>query len=123
RLRAVAVCGAAVDLAAVALSAADVHREITRFVVAEPDEFLRQRDEVAAGPQPLDMAWSISPRPLLVVHGSDDERILAADARSLHDRARPPRRYVEVEGANHAFSWHRARLRDLIVGWLDEANV
>lgn len=123
RLRAVAVCGAVVDLAAMAIPADEVRREITRFVVAEPDEFLRQRDEVAAGPQPLDLARTISPRPLLVVHGSDDEWIPAMHARTLHDRARQPRRYVEIEGANHSFSWHRARLRALITGWLDETNV
>jgi uncharacterized protein len=123
RLRAVAICGAVVDLAALALPAAEVHREITRFVVAEPDEFLRQRDEAASGPQPLDAARSIAPRPLLVVHGSNDEWIPATHARRLLDRARQPRRYVEVEGANHSFSWHRAQLRDLIVGWLGETNV
>jgi hypothetical protein len=27
-------------------------------------------------------------------------------------------RYIEVEGANHAFSWHRAELANLIAGWL-----
>jgi hypothetical protein len=31
-----------------------------------------------------------------------------------------PCRYVEVEGADHAFAWYRAGLRDLIADWLDE---
>jgi dipeptidyl aminopeptidase/acylaminoacyl peptidase len=123
QLRAVAVCGAVTDLAAMSLSTAEIRQEITRFVAAEPAEFMRQRDEVAAGPQPLDVARSISPRPLLVVHGSDDEWVPAVHARTLHDRAGQPRRYVEVEGANHSFSWHRGQLRDLIVGWLAEMNV
>jgi len=41
--------------------------------------------------------------------------------RELRARAGPPCRYVEVRGANHSFAWHRAGLRDLIAGWLDEA--
>ena len=45
----------------------------------------------------------------------------AGQARELRDRAKPPCRYVEMRGANHAFAWHRAGLRDLIAGWLDEA--
>jgi hypothetical protein len=27
-----------------------------------------------------------------------------------------------VDGANHAFSWHRALLLDLIAGWLDKVT-
>jgi uncharacterized protein len=123
RLRAAAVYGAAVDLAAMSLTCDQVEREMTRFLAVEPDQLLRQRDDVAGRLKPLDVVGSISPRPLLVVHGSDDEWVPAAHARMLHDRAGWPRRYVEVEGANHSFAWHRAQLRDLIVGWLDEANV
>lgn len=123
RLRAVAACGAVADLAAITLSAADVRQEITRFVAAEPEEFCRQRDEVAAGPQPIDVARSISPRPLLIVHGSDDEWVPVTQGRTLHDRAGPPRRYVELEGANHSFSWHRQQLRELITGWLATTGI
>jgi hypothetical protein len=43
-----------------------------------------------------------------------------AQARELRERAGPSCRYVEVEGADHAFSWHRAELADLVVGWLSE---
>ena len=123
RLRAVAVCGAATSLAAADLSAAEIRREFTRFVTAEPEEFARQRDEVAAGPQPLDVAGSIAPRPMLIVHGSEDEWVPAAQGKALFERSGQPRRYVEVEGANHAFSWHREQLRDLIISWLAEMNI
>jgi len=123
RLRAAAVCGAVASLAAMELSAADVRREITRFVAAEPEDFERQRDEVAARPQPLDVAGSISPRPLLVVHGSDDEWVPAAHGRALYERGGEPRRYVEIAGANHSFSWHREQLRELITGWLADTDV
>jgi pimeloyl-ACP methyl ester carboxylesterase len=73
--------------------------------------------------RPLDLVGSIAPRPLLIVHGSDDEWIPAAHARWLHARAGQPCRYVEVDGANHSFSWHRGPLRDLIAGWLDQTGI
>ena len=66
---------------------------------------------------------TIAPRPLLVVHGSDDEWVRADQGRALYQRARRPRQYVEMAGANHAFAFHRAALRDLIGDWLAEAGV
>jgi dipeptidyl aminopeptidase/acylaminoacyl peptidase len=122
RLRAVAVCGSAVDLTALDLTPPETEREFTRFLAAEPTELARQRDDVAPRLRPLDLVGSISPRPLLIVHGSADEWVPVAQARRLHACAGPPREYVEIDGANHAFSWHRARLRDLIVGWLDQTG-
>ena len=128
RLRAVAVCGGLADLGGIQrsgmlVSADEIHEEITRFVAAEPEEFLHQTAAVAAEPQPIDLAHLISPRPLLVVHGSDDEWIPVEQARILHQRAGEPRRYVEIPGANHSFSWHRPYLRQLIVDWLAETNI
>jgi len=46
-----------------------------------------------------------------------------AQGKALFERSGQPRRYVEVEGANHAFSWHREQLRDLIISWLAEMNI
>jgi dipeptidyl aminopeptidase/acylaminoacyl peptidase len=123
RLRAVAAFGAVADLRATVLSAGEIDREIARFVAAGPEDLARQRDEVAAAPQPVDVAGLISPRPLLIVHGSQDEWIPVSQARTLYQRAGQPRRYVEIEGANHSFSWHRERLRELIVGWLTATDI
>jgi fermentation-respiration switch protein FrsA (DUF1100 family) len=82
----------------------------------------RHEGITGAWPGPLDVVASISPRPLLVVHGSDDEWVRADQGRLLYERAKEPRRYVEIDGANHTFAWHRAPLRDLISGWLAEAG-
>jgi uncharacterized protein len=123
RLRAVAVCGSPVDLTALALTPAEIEREFTRFLAAGPDEFARQRDDVAGRLRPLDLVGSISPRPLLIVHGSDDEWVPVAQARRLSGRAGPPCRYIEIDGANHAFAWHRGQLRDQVVSWLDQTGV
>ena len=123
RLRAVVSCAAPARIGSVEIPAAGVDREFTRFLATTPAEFLRQRDEVGTWPGPLDVVASISPRPLLVIHGSDDEWVRADQGRLLYERAAQPRRYAEIEGANHAFAWHRAPLLEEISGWLAEIDV
>ena len=123
RLRAVAVYGApARPGGTLALSPAQVELEFTRFLATTPREFAAQRDEVAERMSALDAVAAISPRPLLIVHGTEDRWVPVAQARELRARAGSPCRYVEVDGANHAFAWHRAQLRVLIAGWLDETG-
>jgi uncharacterized protein len=123
RLRAVAIYGTAVDLGAIDLTASQIAHEMTRFLTTTPEDFIRQRDEVIAQMDPFDAVRSISPRPLLIVHGTDDRWIPAAHARRLHAHAGQPSRYVEIDGANHDFAWHRAQLRDLVADWLDATDV
>jgi uncharacterized protein len=122
RLRAVVACGAPAELGSLDISASELDREFTRFLTTTPGEFLSQWRELGTGPGPLDVVASISPRPLLVIHGSDDESVRADQGRLLYERAREPRRYVEIDGANHAFAWHRAALCAEISGWLAEAD-
>jgi pimeloyl-ACP methyl ester carboxylesterase len=122
RLRAVAVYGAAVDLGTIDLTLEQVDHEMTRFLAVTPEEFMRQRADVGGRPGPLEVVASIAPRPLLIVHGRDDAWVPVEHARRLRSRAGRPCRYVEVDGANHSFAWHRALLRDLVTGWLDEVN-
>ncbi|MGH3402084.1 MAG: alpha/beta hydrolase family protein [Streptosporangiaceae bacterium] len=121
RLRAVAVYGAAARLgAALELDPGQIEQEFTRFLATTPAEFIARREEAAQRMDALEAVAAISPRPLLVVHGTEDLWVPVEQARELRARAGQPCRYVEVDGANHAFSWHRALLRDLIAGWLDE---
>ena len=123
RLRAVAVFGAAVDLGALDLDASQIEHELTRFLATTPAEFIRQREEVTARLVPADAVRSISPRPLLIVHGTDDRWIPAEHARRLHAQAGQPSRYVEIDGANHDFAWHRGQLRELVCSWLGATDV
>ena len=122
RLRAVAVYGAPARLGAgLRLSPDRVEEEFTRFLATTPEEFAWQAAVVAEQTDALAAAAAIEPRPLLVVHGTADRWVPVAQARELRERAGPSCRYVEVEGADHAFSWHRAFLAELVAGWLDEA--
>jgi hypothetical protein len=123
RLRAVAIFGTAADLGALDLDADGIERELTRFLATTPAEFVRQRDEVIARLDPLDAVRSISPRPLLIVHGTEDRWVPAEQARRLHAQARQPCQYVEIDGANHDFAWHRGRLREVVASWLAGTKV
>jgi dipeptidyl aminopeptidase/acylaminoacyl peptidase len=130
RLRAVAVYGAPARLGASVrldpesgrLDPERVENEFTGFLAATPAEFAAQLDEVARRMDPLEAVAAISPRPLLIVHGTEDRWVPVAQARELRARAGPSCRYAEVDGADHAFSWHRTGLRELIADWLDEAR-
>jgi len=119
RLRAVAVYGAPARLgAALRLSPDRVEEEFTRFLATTPEEFAGQAAVVTERTDALTAAGAIGPRPLLVVHGTADRWVPVTQARELRERAGSCCRYVEVEGADHAFSRHRAELADLVVGWL-----
>jgi dipeptidyl aminopeptidase/acylaminoacyl peptidase len=121
RLQAVAVYGAPARLGAVQrLSPDRIEQEFTRFLATTPEEFAGQVAMVAEQTDSLAAVGAIGPRPLLVVHGTADWWVPVTQARELRERAGPSCRYVEVEGADHGFSWHRAELADLMVGWLSE---
>jgi dipeptidyl aminopeptidase/acylaminoacyl peptidase len=122
RLRAVGVYGAAARLGEdLRLSPGQLEQEFTRFLATTPEEFAYQVASVAEQMDGRAAVTAIRPRPLLMVHGTEDRWVPVARARELAARAGSPARYVEVEGANHAFSWHRAELANLIAGWLGAA--
>ena len=57
---------------------------------------------------PINEVSKISPRPLLIVHGSDDVGIPLAGVKRLYEEAGEPKDLVVVEGADHELSDPRA---------------
>ena len=57
---------------------------------------------------PIDEVSKIAPRPLLIVHGSDDIGIPLAGVKRLYELAGEPKDLVVVEGADHNLSDPRA---------------
>jgi len=43
----------------------------------------------------------IAPRPVLLIHGSDDRRVTASQALSLYKKARGPKEFLLIENASH----------------------
>jgi uncharacterized protein len=71
--------------------------------------------------RPVDAAARFAPRPLLVMHGEDDESVPPADARQLaeaHGRAE----LRIMDGAGHRLR-HDPRAVAVLLGWLDRQRV
>lgn len=66
------------------------------------------------------LADRIAPRPLLLVHGSDDVRLPPGCSEYVYHIAREPKELVILQGARHSLRQHRAELLALLVRWLGE---
>ena len=67
--------------------------------------------------RPTDAARRFAPRPLMVLHGDDDESVPTADARSLA-QAHGSAELRIISGAGHRLR-HDPRARAVLFGWLD----
>lgn len=63
-------------------------------------------------------AHRLPPRPLLVLHGSDDQEVLVDEARALADAARPFSELCVVHAGGHRLR-HDPRAIAALLGWLD----
>jgi uncharacterized protein len=62
---------------------------------------------------------SISPRPLMVMHGTADEVLPDACSRDIHGRARQPKELVLYPGCRHGLDECRDALDRDLAGWLE----
>ena len=71
-------------------------------------------------PAPIDVVADISPRPLLLMHGSEDRAIPDAHSRELYAQAGEPRQLWIAEGARHAmlYNSHPEEWRRRVLGLL-----
>ena len=60
----------------------------------------------------------LAPRPLLLVHGMDDQVLEATASQIIYDRAAEPKELVLYEGAGHSLIQCRAELLALLLEWL-----
>lgn len=66
---------------------------------------------------PEEHAGAISPRPLLIVHGTEDETVPLEHARRLYERAGEPKEIVILEGAGHRLR-QEERAINAIMRWM-----
>jgi fermentation-respiration switch protein FrsA (DUF1100 family) len=62
----------------------------------------------------------LSPRPLLLVHGTADGVLDCQASRDIYQRALEPKRLVLYEGAGHALMSCAEELFELLEAWLTE---
>ncbi|MFC2014393.1 alpha/beta hydrolase [Chloroflexota bacterium] len=67
--------------------------------------------------KPLKHISGISPRPLLLVHGSQDETVKVKQAYDLYIEAGEPRQIIIIDGAGHRLKGND-RAMDIVIDWL-----
>jgi putative redox protein len=68
--------------------------------------------------RPLSLIGKIPPRPILLVHGANDEVVPDLDARALADAAHGEVELRVLSGAAHRLR-HDPRAIAILIGWLD----
>ncbi len=68
--------------------------------------------------RPIDVVGNIPPRALMLVHGNNDERVPATDAREMAAAAGSSADLRIIAGAGHRLR-HDPRIVALLLGWLD----
>jgi len=66
---------------------------------------------------PIKYVAQIAPRPLLLVHGSEDEVVAVTDAYRLYDEAREPKQIIIIDGAGHRLR-QDDRAMAIVIDWL-----
>ncbi|MBI4496591.1 MAG: alpha/beta fold hydrolase [Chloroflexi bacterium] len=60
----------------------------------------------------------LSPRPLLLIHGADDQRLPPSCSEYLYARALEPKELVILPGTRHSLRQRREEVRRRVVAWL-----
>lgn len=74
-------------------------------------------------PNAHDVVAQISPRPLLIIHGTADTAVPLNHSEMLAEKAQEPVEFHILEGADHGFSWQRPQLIAMIGDWLTKQNL
>lgn len=82
------------------------------------DAWARELREI----RPIQMIGKVPPRPVLLVHGSEDEVVPPSDARALADAADGMVELRVLTGAGHRLR-HDPRAVAVLLGWLDRQHV
>ena len=66
---------------------------------------------------PINYVGGIAPRPILLVHGSQDETVDVSHAYRLYARAKEPKQLIVVDGAEHRLK-QNDRAMAIVLDWL-----
>ncbi len=69
--------------------------------------------------KPINSVKNISPRPLLIIHGSWDNVVPIDYARQLYEAADNPKKLIEIPHADHSFTYYQERLITDTLTWID----
>lgn len=83
-----------------------------------PSSFVQQWESLDEVYYPVEKVDDIAPRPLLIIHGGEDEIVAVSQSETLFARARKPKELLIHPEASHSFVWHRHWLQQTILSWL-----
>ena len=66
---------------------------------------------------PINYIPRIAPRPLLLVHGNQDDTVPVTDAYKLYDKAGEPKQIIIIDGAGHRLRQNE-RAMAIVIDWL-----
>lgn len=66
------------------------------------------------------LAPKISPKPVFIVHGSEDETVPPKEAKALFEAAMEPKRLQYIDKGDHTFSERYQEVWQLTLSWLNE---
>ena len=66
---------------------------------------------------PIEYVAGVTPRPLLLAHGSQDKIVDVSHAYKLYDRAREPKQIIIIDGAEHRLRQNE-RAVAIVIDWL-----
>ena len=67
--------------------------------------------------RPIEYVAGIAPRPLLLVHGNQDETVAVSHAHRLYDTAGEPKQLIIIDGAGHTLR-QEDRATAIVIDWL-----
>lgn len=67
--------------------------------------------------RPIEHVAEIAPRPLLLVHGNQDETVDVSHAHRLYDKAGEPKQLIIIDGAGHGLRQDE-RAVSIVIDWL-----
>ncbi len=124
RIKGVAVYGSVTDTRTLRFSLSEIKSEFTPWLQGiSPHGFSRQWADLGTDDIPVEQVAHLAPRPLLVIHGQEDEVVPISQSQALIARAGDPKTLVVHPTAGHSFIWARPWLIDRILTWLKGTGI
>jgi dipeptidyl aminopeptidase/acylaminoacyl peptidase len=118
RVRAFASCSSPSDLEKIPLIVEGIKyaKEFGMLRITNVEKTLKELLVDMKNLKPLNWAGSISPRPVLIVHGDQDEIIPVQNAYELYQHAKEPKKLLICKNVNHQIR-NNKKAMDAVVDW------
>ncbi|MBN1367214.1 MAG: alpha/beta fold hydrolase [Dehalococcoidales bacterium] len=120
RIAAVAACACPAELASVMTNPPQLIQYFRSIGIVRDADFPASIEEWLAGfkeATAIHDIGKIAPRPLLIVHGTQDDLVKVTDAQQLYNAAGEPKKLVLIEGAGHRLRREEPAVQT-VIDWL-----